>query len=132
MVGLAKHVILVICVSGLAACASNGRSGFFPDLKNIRSPIGAQEGPPPPVIRQPVLPEMLVNCGGNVLVPALGMTLVTRGQEPPAKGMYLREERLNAPYRILPPGSHPSAELSPKRLNIETDKQSRIIGLYCG
>jgi predicted small lipoprotein YifL len=117
------------CLAALAGCGGDGR--FFPDLQ-VHSPVQVASEPAPPAIREPVLPEMLVNCGGNVLVPALGMTLVMRGQTPPEKGLYLREERLNAPYRILPPGSHPSAELSPKRLNIETDKSNRIIGLYCG
>ena len=124
-----RMIVAAACLSALAGCGGDGR--LFPDL-HVRNPIQLTDEPNPPAIREPVLPEMLVNCGGNVLVPALGMTLVMRGGIPPTKGMYLREERLNAPYRILPPGSHPSAELSPKRLNIETDKSNRIIGLYCG
>ena len=128
--GIAKRMMAAaVCLTALAGCGHEGR--LFPDL-HVSNPIHMVGDPPPPVIREPVLPEMLVNCGGNVLVPALGMALVMRGQTPPEKGMYLREERLNAPYRILPPGSHPSAELSPKRLNIETDNANRIIGLYCG
>ena len=124
-----RITVAAVCLTALAACGHEGR--FFPDL-HVRNPIELVDEPSPPAIREPVLPEMLVNCGGNVLVPALGMALVMRGQTPPDRGMYLREERLTAPYRILPPGSHPSADLSPKRLNIETDKSSRIIGLYCG
>src|SRR5579859_7249516 len=122
--GIATRMMAAAASFGLlAGCGGEGR--LFPDL-HVRNPIQLAEDPSPPAIREPVLPEMLVNCGGNVLVPALGMTLVLRGQTPPEKGLYLREERLNAPYRILPPGSHPSAELSPKRLNIETDKANRI------
>jgi len=86
----------------------------------------------PPKIRQPVLPEMLVNCRGHVIVPALGMRLVPRGKEPPKDGQYLREERLTPPYRIIPFGGRVSMEQSPQRLNVELDKVGRVIGLYCG
>lgn len=87
---------------------------------------------PPPVIRQPVLPEMLVVCRGHVLVPALGMTFVYRAAEAPTAGQFLREENLSAPYRIIAPGSRISQEHSGARLNVELDKYRRIIGLYCG
>jgi hypothetical protein len=86
----------------------------------------------PPKIRQPVLPEMLVGCRGHVVVPALGMKLVTRSAKPPAEGQYLREERLTPPYRIIPFGARVSMEQSPQRLNVELDQAGRIIGLYCG
>jgi hypothetical protein len=94
--------------------------------------LGVQYDKPQPVIRQPVLPEMLVACRGHVLVPALGMLLIPKGKEPPQVGQYLREERLSAPYRILPPGARVSQEMSPTRLNVELDGQGHIIGLYCG
>ncbi len=52
---------------------------------------------------------MLVQCRGHVLVPALGMVFVARGQETPGGGQYLREENLTPPYRILPPRAVNSA-----------------------
>ncbi len=60
---------------------------------------------PPPVIRQPVLPELLVACRGHVLVPALGMTFIGKGAEAPPSGNFLREESLTPPYRVLTPGA---------------------------
>ena len=75
---------------------------------------------------------MLVNCRGHVLVPALGMVFVYNGQEPPAAGQYLKEDKLAPPYRILRPGAVTSREMSPMRLNVELDNQNHIIGLYCG
>jgi hypothetical protein len=89
-------------------------------------------GTAPVVVRQPVVPEMLVNCNGHVLVPALGMTLVLRSKEPPTTGQYLREERLSPPYRVIPPGVSVSSEQSPARVNIELGSAGRIIGLFCG
>ena len=86
----------------------------------------------PPVIRQPVVPEMLVQCRGHVLVPALGMYFVARGQDTPPSGQYLREENLTPPYRILPPRAIITKEFSAARVNVELDDQRRIIGLYCG
>ena len=88
--------------------------------------------PQGPILRQPVLPEMLVNCRGHVLVPALGMTFVYTGQELPVEGQYLKEDKLTPPYRILRPGAGISRELNPTRLNVELDTQNRIVGLYCG
>ena len=122
----AAMVAAMLAGLALGGCGSEGR--LFPD---IQAPNHVGETPPP-VLRQPVLPEMLVNCRGHVLVPALGMVLVPKGKEPPTKGEYLREERLTPPYRILPPGAHISAEQSPTRLNVELDAVGRIIGLYCG
>ena len=87
---------------------------------------------PPPVIRQPVLPELLKACRGHVLVPALGMKFVPRGAVPPTSGQFLREESVSAPYRIITPGSRVSPELSPMRLNVELDRWGRLVGLYCG
>jgi hypothetical protein len=87
---------------------------------------------PPPVIRQPVLPEMLVPCRGHVLVPALGMQFVPRNATAPDNGQFLREERLSPPYRIITPGARLSPDQNPQRLNVELDRGMRIIGLYCG
>src|SRR5262249_4237537 len=97
-----------------------------------RQNLGLGPLTPPPVIRQPVVPEMLVQCRGHVLVPALGMTFVMHGADEPSSGQYLREENLTPPYRILPPHAIVTKEFSPARLNVELDERGRIIGLYCG
>lgn len=111
---------------GLGGCETN--QARFPNFQFT----GRIMPPGPPVIRQPVLPEMLVACRGHVFVPALGMTFVARGKEAPADGQFLREERLTAPYRVIPAGARISMERSETRLNVELDEHERIIGLYCG
>ncbi len=111
---------------GLAACEHNGKKFPVFEFTGKIFPEG------PPQIRQPVLPEMLVACRGHVYVPALGMKFVSRGKQAPEEGQYLREERLTAPYRVIPFGARVSMEQSPARLNVELDRYSRIIGLYCG
>ena len=115
-----------VMVFALAACSHNGRT--FPNFEFT----GEIFPDAPPVLRQPVLPEMLINCRGHVFVPALGMKFVERGVEPPKDGQYLREESLTPPYRIIPSGAAVSFEQKPARLNIELDRQTRVIGLYCG
>lgn len=126
----ARAVLLALASVALAGCGHEGR--LFPDVKTAEV-FGTQYGgPPAPTVRQPILPEMLVPCRGHVLVPAIGMLLVPRGKEPPEEGQYIKEERITAPYRILPPGARISQEMSPTRLNVELDNDSRIIGLYCG
>ena len=124
-----RTLILAAAALSLSACGRDGR--LFPDIQT-REVIGAQFEKPQPVIRSPVLPEMLVACRGHVLVPALGMLLIPKGKDAPQSGQYLREERITPPYRILPPGARLSQEMSPTRLNVELDNQGRIIGLYCG
>lgn len=122
-----RNVALMAAVA-LSGCSTPGHKF---DIQ--RDLLGFKEAPPPgPTLRQPVLPEMLVNCRGHVLVPALGMIFVYTGQEPPASGQYLKEDKLTPPYRILRPGALTSREMSPTRLNVELDSQSHIIGLYCG
>jgi hypothetical protein len=125
----ARMLVVIGAAAALSCCGKNGR--LFPDIQ-ARDVLGVQYEKSAPAIRQPVLPEMLVACRGHVLVPALGMLLIPKGKEPPQTGQYLREERLSAPYRILPPGARVSQEMSPTRLNVELDAQGRIIGLYCG
>ena len=122
-----RYLSVLILLAMLTGCggAMQSRPYFKPQL-------GVKVEPPPAVVRQPVVPEMLVNCRGHVLVPALGMTFVTKGETSPAAGQYLREESLTPPYRLLPPGARVSQEHSPRRLNIELDANKRIIGLYCG
>ncbi len=89
------HTVLGITAAlGLAGCVTNGKT--FPNVEFT----GEMFPEDPPVIRQPVLPEMLVACRGHVFVPALGMTFVVKGKYAPAKGQYLRKERLTAPYRV--------------------------------
>jgi len=114
---------------GLAACAG-GTMSPLPAPGGAPTIIGG--GLPPPVIRQPVLPEYLVGCRGHVLVPALGMTFVPSGGPLPETGQYLREERLTAPYRIIRPGDRVTQDRNAQRLNVELDAYSRIVGLACG
>jgi len=124
-----KRFAAVSCVVMLAGCA--GQPGtLFPPIEP--KPSSQPEIIPAPVIRQPVLPEMLVNCRGHVLVPALGMTFVHRGAQAPATGQFMREENLTPPYRIVAPGDRMTMEFSPQRLNVELDSRSRVVGLYCG
>ncbi len=124
-----RFFILTACAllaSALTACSNDGV--LFPTLTED----GIVYEKPPIVLRQPVVPEMLVPCNGHVLVPALGMAFVRRGSEAPETGQYLREERLSPPYRVIPPDVRVSAEQSPKRVNIEVDRFDRITGLFCG
>lgn len=121
------HMMLAMAAAlGVGGCVTNGER--FPNMQ-FTGEIFPTE---PAVIRQPVLPEMLVPCRGHVFVPALGMTFVMKGKDAPDKGQYMREERLTPPYRVIPHGARVSMENSPERLNVELDDKGRIIGLYCG
>ncbi len=123
-----RIVIAILSVAALAACAQGPNRGYpyFNDSPGVTGPA------PPAVIRQPVVPEMLVQCRGHVLVPALGMNFVPKGETAPGAGQYMREENLTAPYRVLLPGAIVTKDYSAQRLNVELDAQRRIIGLYCG
>lgn len=121
-----QTVVGAILALVLASCGHNSQT--FPNFEFT----GEIFPDPPPVLRQPVLPEMLVSCRGHVFVPALGMKFVAQGMGLPEEGQYLREERLTPPYRVLPFGARVSMEQSPNRLNVELDKYNRVIGLYCG
>lgn len=124
-----RIVIAAFAVATLAACAQGPNRGY----PYFKENLGLTAPPPPPaVIRQPVVPEMLVQCRGHVLVPALGMNFVPKGQPTPGTGQYMREENLTAPYRVLLPGAIVTKDYSAQRLNVELDAQLRIIGLYCG
>ena len=132
MARILRSVFSLAVAFGLGACEHNSKT--FPDFQftgdiPVFDKIFKLD---PPVLRQPVLPEMLVNCRGHVFVPALGMNFVARGKEPPEDGQFLREERLTPPYRIIPAGARVSTEQSPQRLNVELDKYNRVIGFYCG
>ncbi|MCC6914990.1 MAG: hypothetical protein IT566_14920 [Rhodospirillaceae bacterium] len=124
-----RLVYAAVAALMLASCAQ-GPNDRFPRFRSDISIV--PPGSPPAVIRQPVVPEMLVPCRGHVLVPALGMTFVSKGQQAPGAGQYMREENLTPPYRILPPGVLVTKEHNPGRVNVELDAQKRIIGLYCG
>lgn len=76
--------------------------------------------------------DALVSCRGHVLVPAMGMTFVPFGGQPPGSGQYLREGSITAPYRVLPPGAMTTMDNVPSRLNVDLDGNNRIIGLRCG
>jgi hypothetical protein len=119
---LLSAILIAVSVAGCGT-AIKGR--------HLYTPLESQP-PPPPVIRQPVLPELLKGCRGHVLVPALGMTFVPRGGDPPPTGAFLREESVSAPYRIIPPHARLSSEQNPMRLNVELDNYGRVVGLYCG
>jgi hypothetical protein len=123
-----RFAIAVLGTAFLAGCAQGPTRGY----PYFKENLGIIRQTPPAVIRQPVVPEMLVQCRGHVLVPALGMSFVAKGQENPPSGQYLREENLTPPYRILPPRALVTKEFSPARLNVELDEERRIIGLYCG
>ena len=123
-----RFVVAMLGAALLVGCAQGPKRGY----PYFKENLGIVRETPPAVIRQPVVPEMLVQCRGHVLVPALGMTFVSKGQETPTNGQYLREENLTPPYRILPPRAIVTKEFSPARLNVELDDQRRIIGLYCG
>jgi hypothetical protein len=132
-------LLVVALVLGLAGCAQVGGS-LFPEFPNEGAAAqlsgagmpSAGSNLPPPVIRQPVLPEYLVGCRGHVLVPALGMMFVRAGAPAPTSGQYLREERLTAPYRVIRPGDRLSQDRNAQRLNVELDNLGRLIGLSCG
>ena len=67
-----KNLAVLSClVLALTACAKPQM------VPGTNRPVGLLEPdlPTAPVIRQPVLPELLVACRGHVLVPSLGMTL---------------------------------------------------------
>lgn len=123
---LARIALLFAVPLALAACETNGEKSF------AKFQFTGRILPPEPVIRQPVLPEMLVPCRGHVLVPALGMTLVPKNTQAPETGQFLREERITPPYRVLPPDARVSMDKSPERLNVELDRYNRVVGLYCG
>lgn len=121
----ARFILAVLIATAVTGCASiKNRHLYIPPLESAP--------PPPPVIRQPVLPELLKGCRGHVLVPALGMKFVPRGGVVPDSGAFLREESISAPYRIITPRARISPEQSPTRLNVELDGYGRVVGLYCG
>ena len=80
----------------------------------------------------PARPETLLGCRGHVLTPAIGMTLVSFGGQSPSSGQFLREESLTPPYRVLSPGAAMTMDIVPSRLNINIDRNNRIVNLRCG
>src|SRR5262245_49214771 len=123
-----RAIAIALVAVALAACAPR----FEKDGVSMEFMEALDLSAPPPVIRQPVLPELLKACRGHVLVPALGMKFVPQGKTPPDSGQYLREENISAPYRVISPGVRLTQEQSPSRLNVELDKYGRLVGLFCG
>jgi len=126
----ATHILFMV----LATIAVSGCDKLKDKDSFFYRPVDKLLNAPPPVIRQPVLPELLKPCRGHVLVPALGMKFVARGGKAPgdAKEQFLREENVSAPYRIIPPRARVTQDHSPARLNVEIDAYDRVVGLYCG
>lgn len=127
-----RHALTAfILAAALSGCGAIGQ--FFPDFD------GSAGGATPGVAMTGTggamsapSAEMLMACRGHVLVPAMGMTFVPFGGQPPASGQFLREESLTPPYRVLPPGSMATMDNVPSRLNVDLDGNNRIIGLRCG
>jgi hypothetical protein len=125
---------LILSAALLAGCTAMGE--FFPDFEPEMSGApsaggaGVSSAPVAPV--SSIRPESLVACRGHVLVPALGMTFVPFGDQPPRQGQYLREDSLTAPYRVLPPGAAATMDNVPSRLNIDVDRSNRILNIRCG
>ncbi len=121
-----RILAFALMAMALTACKKDdGTSRFLHPVEKLLSA-------PPPVIRQPVLPELLKPCRGHVLVPALGMAFVASGTQAPGAAQFLREERLTAPYRVIKPQSRVTQDHNPERLNVEVDSYDRVVGLYCG
>lgn len=122
----------------LSACGAMGE--FFPDFnassggRTNAQPktFETQMAPSGSTFSGSVRPETLVECRGHVLVPSMGMVFVPAGVQPPSRGQYLREESLTPPYRVLPPGAAGTMDFVPSRLNVDLDRDNRIINLRCG
>jgi hypothetical protein len=127
-----SFLALTLLVSGCSAVGD-----FFPDFDPSNSSSGSRSMPAPvtshrSMTSSSIRPEVLVNCRGHVLVPAIGMAFVPMGGRPPPRGQYLREESLTAPYRVLPPGAAATMDYVPSRLNIDLDNDNRVINIRCG
>lgn len=131
-----RHALTTfIFATVLSGCGAIGQ--FFPDFNG--GPDGVSSGMSSGVtmtrdggMMSAPNADMLMSCRGHVLVPAMGMTFVPFGGQPPSRGQFLREESLTAPYRVLPPGSMGTMDNVPSRLNVDLDGNNRIIGLRCG
>jgi len=127
-----RHTFTALVVmAALSGCGAVGQ--FFPNFD------GSAGGATPGVtmtsdggMMSAPSADMLMACRGHVLVPAMGMTFVRFGAQPPSRGQFLREESLTAPYRVLPPGAMATMDNVPSRLNIDLDGNNRIIGIRCG
>jgi len=122
---------LVLLATLLAGCTAMGE--FFPDFEPemTSAPSSAAANTQVSPVSS-LRPESLVACRGHVLVPAIGMTFVPFGAQPPRQGQYLREDSLTAPYRVLPPGAAATMDNVPSRLNIDVDRSNRILNIRCG
>ncbi len=125
--------VLFALTVALSGCGAMGE--FFPDfdpssregasMMNDRGGRGA-------AAMNSVRPETLMGCRGHVLAPAIGMTFVSFGGQAPSNGQFLREESLTPPYRVLPPGAATTMDNVPSRLNVDLDRNNRIVNLRCG
>lgn len=77
-------------------------------------------------------PSELASCNGDALLPALGMRFVPAGEPIPATGRFIREQSLQAPYRILGPNSVATRDYRPNRLNVDIDGNWSVIRVWCG
>lgn len=129
---------LLVAAFALSACGAMGE--YFPDfdasnssnMSSASTTMGTPSMPNAPQATGFLRPEVLVECRGHVLVPAMGMTFVPSGGQPPSRGQYLREENLTPPYRVFPPGAAGTMDFVPSRLNVDLDGENRIINLRCG
>ena len=132
-----SFAVLFAAVLGLSGCSAIGQ--YFPDYEPTGDPPARSSGSAPAPssggssFGAPALDaDALMACRGHVLIPAMGMTFVPTGGRTPSRGQYLREESLTPPYRVLPPGVAATQDYVPNRLNIDVDRNNRIIDLRCG
>lgn len=129
-----RTAIIFALAVALTGCGAIGE--FFPDFDSS----GGNSGSSVMMDRQSsgvsnggsIRPETLVSCRGHVLVPAMGMTFVPYGRPAPSSGQFLREESLTPPYRVLPPGAAATMDNVPSRLNVDVDRNNRIVNIRCG
>ncbi|NKB45349.1 MAG: hypothetical protein GKS03_13840 [Alphaproteobacteria bacterium] len=129
-----RTFIMITVAAVLSGCGAMGE--FFPDFDSSTSGGGSsmmmdRQAPGMGNVGS-VRPETLVSCRGHVLVPAMGMTFVPYGSAAPSSGQFLREESLTPPYRVLPPGAAATMDNVPSRLNVDVDRNNRIINIRCG
>ena len=136
-----RLAILFVLSAGLAGCSAIGQ--YFPDFEPTADTMSSSTAASMRSTSAPVMPGspptaatvdagMLMACRGHVLIPAMGMTFVPVGGRVPAAGQFLREESLTPPYRVLPPGAMATQDYNPSRLNVDLDRNDRIINLRCG
>jgi hypothetical protein len=134
---------LFVAALGLSGCSAIGQ--YFPDFEPTGdpAPVSSSMSSPPASSGGAMTSSAqmgsatldanaLMACRAHVLIPAVGMTFVPTGGRVPASGQYLREESLTPPYRVLPPGAAATRDYIVNRLNIDVDRNNRIVNLRCG